>query len=162
MQAHITYRDAILLLHPDTALPDDFAQRLRALRISRHKRPVTEEWINELREMANRYCAHRPDFYTEHMSICFNITVLVSRLENMRDFQQDMRMRLGSRLRGVRMLQKWDERDKAWVWILELNEDVQEGLGQGDARLGRRNRNRNRAGKDASNSNDDGAIGIDG
>jgi hypothetical protein len=158
MLAHITYRDAIMLINPDIPLPDDCAQRFRALRLGRHKRPVKEGYINELREMAKGHDAHGLDFYTEHMTTCFNITVLVSRLENMRDFQKDMKARLESRLRSVHILRKWDERDKVWVWVLELNEDVPEGLRRGEAKPIKQNK----TGAPASGFDNGGAMEIDG
>jgi hypothetical protein len=94
------------------------------------------------------------------MSINFKITILVARLENLGLFERDMRMRLESRLREVHMLRKWDEHDQAWVWVLELNDDVQEGLGHGSARS--RRQSSNREVRHAGDGYDGGAMEIDG
>jgi hypothetical protein len=124
--AHIFYRDAVLLVDPNVALAEDVAQRLRALGLSTRRMPVTREFLEEIREP--EYYPTDSKFVSDSLAACFNVAALISRLENMRDFEQDMTTRLESRLKSLRMLQKWDDREKIWVWTLQMNEHVQQGL----------------------------------
>ncbi|KAF1913776.1 hypothetical protein BDU57DRAFT_580287 [Ampelomyces quisqualis] len=152
--AHILYRDTVLLINPHTPLETDFAQRLRLLRLSPKKHPVTREFLNEVRHYIT---ATKHDFYSEHLGICLDVITLLSRVENMRDFEQDMRARLEGRLRTVQMVHKWNQQGEMWVWVLEMNEEVREGLGRTRDRRQRRSVQR---GKDADLGGE--AMGIDG
>lgn len=41
-----------------------------------------------------------------------------------------MKARLEGRLRTVTLRQKWHDKGEAWIWALEMTDDVQEGLPQ--------------------------------
>jgi hypothetical protein len=127
--AHALYRDAILLIEPNLPLADDVLQRLDALDLSPSRLPVTREFLEASRPRDVTFSSlSKVPFFIENMKVCFDIATLIFKLENMRDFEQDMIPRLESRLRSVRMVQKWDYDDGGWIWVLEMHEDVQEGL----------------------------------
>lgn len=89
MLAHIIYRDVTFTLNPGVALPWNFGQHLIKLGLNIGPCSTTPDFVQNLRnitaEMKSHYEAHALPFYSEHMSICFTVAGLVSRLENMQD-----------------------------------------------------------------------------
>jgi hypothetical protein len=128
MTAHALYRDAVLLIDPDLPLAEDVLQRLDALDLSPHRLPITREFLEDSRPQNIGVSLPKANFYIDNMKILFSIATLISKLDNLKEFEQDMIPRLETRLRSVRMVQKWDYDDGGLVWVLEMNEDVQEGL----------------------------------
>jgi hypothetical protein len=128
MTAHALYRDAVLLIDPNLPLAEDVLQRLDALDLSPHRVPMTRQFLEDSRPQNIGFSLPKANFYIENMKVRFSIATLISKLDNLRDFEQDMIPRLENRLRSVRMVQKWDYDDGGLVWVLEMNEDVQAGL----------------------------------
>jgi hypothetical protein len=126
--AHVVYREATLLVDPDVALPEDVAERLRALDVSLHQDPATlghlERAHEDLEKMRKSGESAAFEFYTENIKVCLNVFTLIMILGGLRDFEQNMRPGLEGRLRSLRMVQDWDEGQKVWAWVLKMDEDV--------------------------------------
>jgi hypothetical protein len=119
MFVQIIYHDLILPLNPGLALLPDFLQRPKSLHLGSVRRLVTHEFVEDRRHkfqaLKNRYNARGNSFYSEAITTCLNVAMLVGKLENMRDFEEDVRMRLEQRLGGVRLVYKWDQGEETWV-----------------------------------------------
>lgn len=134
----MVYRDAIQLIHPGIPFDLDFKHRLAAIHINRERVPVTREYVDDLREnlatLKENYNKQGQTFYSENITVCIMVINLIHRLEFLKEHEQDMRPRLVERLETVRMARKWDPIHKTGVWVLEMQENVPEGLGCGKAK----------------------------
>ena len=136
--AHMVYRDAIQLIHPELPLELDFKHRLAAIHINRERVPVTREYVDDLREnlakLKENYNKQGQTFHSENITICITVFNLIYRLEFLKEHEQDMKPRLVERLETVRMARKWDPVYKTGVWVLETEDNVPEGLARGKAK----------------------------
>lgn len=128
----VLYRDVFLTLHPRAQLPPNLATLLQALDYepTRHKTP--EFLVTDIRAMLVRERTD-PDtdaFCLDNINICLRVAELLYSRDNMQPHERDMRARWRRRLGCVKLLQKRDEESAKNVWALDLEEDVQEGLGQ--------------------------------
>jgi hypothetical protein len=131
-KVHEIYRDTMLLVNPSTSLESIIRHRLFILDLPLTRRAVTRARLEQSRKdlgyLVQQYGIYGINFYREHMTTCINVLNIVFRLENLRDFEEDMKTRLTNRLRSLRMLRKWSPGSETWVWVLEMNEQVPEGL----------------------------------
>jgi hypothetical protein len=131
-KVHEIYRDIILLVNPSTPLDSIVIHRLYMLDLPLTRRPVTcarlDQSCKDLSYLVEQYGIYVINFYRYHMTTCINVLSIIFRLENLRDFEEDMKTRWTNRLKSLRMLRKWSPGSETWVWVLETNEQVPEGL----------------------------------
>jgi hypothetical protein len=106
--------------------------RLYVLDLPLTRRPVTRARLDQSRKnpsyLVEQYGIYGINFYRYHMTTCVNVLNIIFRLENLRGFEEDMKTRWTNRLKSLRMLRKWSPGSETWVWVLDMNEQVPEGL----------------------------------